>query len=129
MPDRLDYDPYDAKTREDPHPVYRRLRDEAPVYFMEKYEAWAISRFEDIWQLSNDSQRLSNAQGIAPAQLLTRDQAVDAVLPTIDPPEHTALRAAVRGNFLPRKVRDLEVAARSLARGRTSRRRTCLWRS
>ena len=116
MLDRLDYDPYDARTREDPQPIYRRLRDEAPAYFMEKYGAWAISRFEDIWQLSNDSRRLSNARGIAPAQILTRDQGVDAVLPTTDPPEHTALRAAVRGNFLPRKVRELEAQARLIAR-------------
>ena len=116
MPDPLDYDPYHANTREDPHPVYRRLRDEAPVYFMEKYDAWAISRFEDIWQLSNDSRRLSNAQGIAPSQILTKEQPVGPVLPTTDPPEHTALRAAVRGNFLPRKVRELEVEARALAR-------------
>ena len=114
MPDRLHYDPYDAATREDPYPLYRRLRDEAPAYFIEKYGAWAISRFEDIWQLSNDTRRLSNARGIAPAQLLTRDQPVDPVLPTTDPPEHTALRGAVRGNFLPRKVRELEVHARAL---------------
>src|ERR1700737_4863254 len=42
------WDPLDESLKADPHPVWRRLRDEAPVYRNEKYDFWALSRFEDV---------------------------------------------------------------------------------
>ena len=48
------YDPFSAEVMEDPFPVYAKLRAEAPVYKLEKYDAWAISRFEDVWTLSSE---------------------------------------------------------------------------
>ena len=48
----FDYDPFSEAVRNDPHPIYRRLRDEAPLYYMQKYDAWALSRFQDIWDAS-----------------------------------------------------------------------------
>ena len=40
----VEFDPYDWKTHEDPYPVYARLREEAPVYYSEKRDFWALSR-------------------------------------------------------------------------------------
>jgi len=108
------YDPFDAEVRANPLPIYRRLRDEAPVYYMERYDAWAISRFQDIWDLSS-SNELSAARGSAPAQLLTKDQPVSAMINNMDPPDHTVLRAAIRKCFLPKNVRAVEPLARQLA--------------
>ena len=42
------YDPYDFAIDEDPYPVWRRLRDEAPVYYNEKYDFYALSHFDDV---------------------------------------------------------------------------------
>jgi cytochrome P450 len=42
------YDPYDSDIVVDPYPVYARLRDEAPVYYNERYDFWAISRHADV---------------------------------------------------------------------------------
>lgn len=109
----LDYDPFDEAVRTDPHPIYRRLRDEAPAYFMPKYEAWALSRFEDIWDASSDV-AYSAARGTTPAQLLTRDQPVQPMLNLMDPPEHTQLRSVIRGCFLPKKVRAVAPLAADL---------------
>ncbi len=111
----IDYDPFAEAVRRDPHPVYRRLRDEAPAYFMHKYDAWALSRFEDIWNASADTDSFSNARGTTPAQLLTRDQPVTPMLNVLDPPEHTRLRAVIRKCFLPRHVRGLEPVAAEIA--------------
>ncbi len=44
----LVWDPYDVAIDADPYEVYRRLRDEAPVYFNEHYGFYALSRFEDV---------------------------------------------------------------------------------
>ena len=42
------YDPYDAEIDADPYPVWKRLRDEAPLYYNEKYDFFALSRFDDV---------------------------------------------------------------------------------
>ena len=41
------YDQYSVEINADPYPVYRRLRDEAPLYYNEQYNFYAVSRFED----------------------------------------------------------------------------------
>jgi cytochrome P450 len=112
----IDYDPFRADVREDPQPWYRRLRDEAPVYRLPGYDAWALSRFEDIWSCSSDP-AFSAATGTAPAQVLTRDQPVTPMINVMDPPEHTRLRAAIRKCFLPRQLRAVEPELRALFEG------------
>ena len=42
------YDPYDFEIDADPYPVWKRLRDEAPLYRNEKYEFFALSRWDDV---------------------------------------------------------------------------------
>jgi cytochrome P450 len=110
----IDYDPFSEAVRNDPHPYYRRLREEAPAYYMAAYDAWALSRFQDIWDASADAVRYSAARGTTPAQLLTKDQPVAPMLNLMDPPQHTKLRAAIRQCFLPKHVRALEPVARKL---------------
>jgi len=111
----LDYDPFNAAVRQDPLPFYKRLRDDAPVYYMQKYDAWALSRFHDIWEASADD-AYSAARGTTPAQLLTKDQPVTPMLNVMDPSAHTKLRATIRRCFLPKNVRAVEPVARKLVR-------------
>ena len=42
------YDPYDFTIDTDPYPLWRRMRDESPLYYNEKYDFYALSRFEDV---------------------------------------------------------------------------------
>ena len=44
----LSWDPYDVDMVTDPYPVYRRLREEAPLYYNEEYDFYAVSRFDDV---------------------------------------------------------------------------------
>ena len=57
------YDPYDVDIDADPYPVFARLRDEAPLYYNEHYDFYALSRFEDVERRSNDWRRLISAKG------------------------------------------------------------------
>lgn len=107
------YDPFSAEVMEDPYPIYDRLRAEAPVYYLEKYDAWALSRFEDVWNLST-SQALSVANGTTPAQVLTKVQPVTPMLNLMDPPAHTKLRVELRGFFQPRSIGAIEPLARGI---------------
>jgi cytochrome P450 len=111
----MEYDPYSDEVLQDPHPIYRRLRDEAPAYFVEAYDAWALSRFEDVWQVSADSERFSSTRGTLPAQILTREQPVIPILNYVDPPDHTALRGLFQPLFAPRAVSCHEPFVRALA--------------
>jgi cytochrome P450 len=110
----LDYDPFAKDVRENPHAWYARLREEAPAYYMPRYDAWALSRFQDIWDASS-SDAFSAAKGTAPAQLLTKEQPISPMINVMDPPAHTQLRAEIRKCFLPQHVRTLEPTARKLA--------------
>lgn len=104
----VEYNPFSDQVIDDPHPVYKRLRAEAPVYYIEQYDAWALSRFDDIWTASMDEKSYTAAKGTTAAHLLTKVQPVTPMLNLMDPPQHTQLRSQVRGFFTPGSVRKLQ---------------------
>ena len=59
----LYYDPYDVGIDADPYPVFRRLRDEAPLYYNEPYDFYAVSRFEDVERGLRDARRFISGDG------------------------------------------------------------------
>ncbi len=111
----VEYSPFSPEVMTDPHPIYRRLRDEAPAYPLADYDAWALSRFEDIWKALMDTKSYSVAQGTAPPQILTRVQPVTPMIATMDPPDHTRLRGALRPFFAPARAKALEPELRAIA--------------
>ena len=56
------YDPYDVEISADPYPVFRRLRDEAPLYYNETHEFYAVSRADDVERGLSDREHFSNAR-------------------------------------------------------------------
>ena len=56
----LYYDPYDFEIDTDPYPIWKRLREERPLYRNERYDFYALSRFEDVEQCSVDWRRYSS---------------------------------------------------------------------
>ena len=59
----LYYDPYDFEIDKNPHPIWKRLRDERPLYYNKKYEFYALSRFDDVEGCFKDWRRYSSARG------------------------------------------------------------------
>ena len=60
----VEYNPFsDEVVKGDPLPIYKRLRDEAPAYYLEEYDTYALSRFEDIWKASSDMRNLTASFG------------------------------------------------------------------
>jgi cytochrome P450 len=107
------YDPYDYAIDADPHPIWKRMRDEAPVYWNEQYQFWALSRFADVYEASRDIETFSSARGTV---LEIIDHPLMDFAPMIfqDPPYHTLLRSLVSRAFTPRRIASLEARVRAL---------------
>ena len=104
----LYYDPYDYAIDANPYHVWKRLRDEAPVYWNERHGFYALSRFDDVLNglLDNDTYR--SGHGIVLEMI--GDEPYDNIPMMImkDPPDHTRLRKLVSRAFTPRRIGDLE---------------------
>ena len=114
----VEFDPFSAEFFEDPSEVYRRLRDEAPVYFNERYGFYALSRFADVVAAHRDWHGFTSTHGVD-LSTLTRDPAVIRafkMLITMDPPEHDRFRALVSRVFTPRAMAALEPMIREVVR-------------
>jgi len=59
----VEYHPFDETIWDEPFEVYRRLRDEAPAYYLGEFDCWFLSRFEDIWGLATRPKNLSSERG------------------------------------------------------------------
>ena len=57
------YDPYDFEIDSDPYPVWKALRDRQPLYYNERYDFFALSRFDDVRPAILDWQTYSSAKG------------------------------------------------------------------
>jgi cytochrome P450 len=110
------FDPFDYAFHEDPYPVYRRLREEAPVYWNEEHGFWALSRHADVLAGFKDWEHFTNTGGISleVGELSEDSTAVLSIL-AMDPPRHDRIRALVSKGFTPRRVADLEPSIRALA--------------
>jgi cytochrome P450 len=113
LPDELYWDPFDTGIDTAPYDIWRRLRDEAPVYRNERFGFFALSRFDDVDRASRDPATFSSAHGTV-LELMTDEPYPDAPLIFLDPPEHTRLRALVSRAFTPRRVNELEDRIREL---------------
>jgi hypothetical protein len=113
----LVFDPYDYANHEDPYPVYRRLRDEAPLYHNPDLDFWALSRHADVALGFRDTERFSNSHGVSmdPAAWGPHADRTSSFL-AMDPPRHTRLRALVSRGFTPRRVAQMEDRVRALTR-------------
>jgi cytochrome P450 len=114
-PSDVRWDPYDVAIKLDPQPVWRRLRDERPVYYDETYDFWALSRFDDVQAASLDPQTYSSAYGNV-LELMSPEPLNLPYLVMQDPPGQHEQRMLVSRGFTPRRVADLEERIRRLCR-------------
>ena len=112
----VEFDPFSSEFFDDPTEIYRRLRDEAPVYFNEKYGFYALSRFDDVVAAHRDWPGLSSAHGVDLATLSKDPEMVRLarMIIMMDPPEHDRLRKLVSRVFTPRAVSALEPMIREV---------------
>ena len=112
----VQFDPYSEALFTDPFPVYRQLRDTARDLYLEQYDCFFLSRFDDVHNACRNK-NFTHAAGTTPMTLLQGVPAPGRALSSMVPPEHTALRAALNPDFYPAAVRAMEARTRAVVRG------------
>ena len=110
---RLDFDPYDPEWIEDPYPFYRRLRDEEPAFWSEKFDMRVLTRYDDVQAASRDWQTYTSTQGLDLDA--TSDEFLGMDFIGDDPPRHDVIRNMVRQPFSSGAIKTLEPRIRTLA--------------
>jgi cytochrome P450 len=111
-PDGVYYDPYDFEIDENPYPIWKRLRDEQPLYYNEKYDFYALSRYEDVEACSKDWRRYSSAKGTILELIRSGMTLPPGIFIFEDPPVHDLHRGLLTNLFLPRRIAALESKVR-----------------
>lgn len=122
------YDPYSVEAMRDPQSLYPTLREHHPAYYMPDYDAFAITRYADVWNAFMDSTNFSEAEG----QVFSREQMLvhhrgDPPQPELnpkrmflflDPPIHNKFRRALAAPFMKGAVARMGPAITDMVRGR-----------
>ncbi|TAL10018.1 MAG: cytochrome P450 [Chloroflexota bacterium] len=102
------YDPYNVEINADPYPVFRRLREEAPLYYNAQHDFYAVSRFDDVERALLDPKTYISGRGGILELIKANIKMPPGVLIFEDPPVHTVHRSLLSRVFTPRKVAALE---------------------
>ena len=108
-----------ADGRRDPYPLYRQLRQTAPIARSELGPLWFLTRYDDCHQVLRDP-RLGKSASDAPMTLVpraaprTRLKFARRSMLMVNPPDHTRLRGLVSREFTPRRVERLRKSVEAM---------------
>lgn len=111
------YDPFDNDIDDDPYPIWKRMRDEAPLYYNEKYNFYALSRYDDVAPALPNWQTYRSGHGTTADILFSGIEVPPGILLFEDPPLHDLHRKLLSRVFTPRRM----LAVEDLVRGFCSR--------
>jgi cytochrome P450 len=112
----LYYDPFDFEIDDDPYPVWKRLRDSAPLYHNEKYGFYALSRYSDVARELINWDGYRSGRGTIIEVLLSGLKVPPGIVLFEDPPLHDLHRRLLSGVFTPRRMNAIEPLARDFCR-------------
>ena len=104
----LYYDPFDYDIDDDPYPVWKRMRSEAPLYYNEKYNFYALSRWDDVARELPNWQAYRSGRGTTADILFSGIEVPPGILLFEDPPLHDLHRRLLSRVFTPRRMLAVE---------------------
>jgi len=107
------WDPYDVDIDADPYPVYRRLREEAPLYRNDEHDFYALSRFADVQRGLVDHETFISGRGGILELIKAGLEMPPGTLIFEDPPIHTVHRSLLSRVFTPKRMNELEPQIRA----------------
>jgi len=106
------YDPFDFEIDDNPYPVWQRLRDEAPLYHNEKFNFYALSRYEDVSRELPNHQTYRSGRGTTIDVIMSGIEVPPGVILFEDPPLHDLHRRVLSKVFTPRRMEEIEPLTR-----------------
>ena len=106
------YDPYDFEIDSDPYPIFRRLRDERPLYHNDQYDFYALSRFDDVQAASVDWKTYISGKGTILELIKSGIELPPGSIIFEDPPAHDLHRGLLSRVFTPRRMGAIEPQVR-----------------
>jgi cytochrome P450 len=106
------YDPFDIEIDRDPHPLWRRMREEAPLYHNEKYGFYALSRYDEVERGLVDWETYRSGKGSTLEIILAKMEIAPGMILMEDPPIHDVHRGLMSRVFTPKAMNDIEPKVR-----------------
>ena len=106
------YDPYDREILANPYPYFKRLRDEAPLYYNEKYDFYALTRFSDVEAALMNKNTFSNEKGVLLDIIKADVEMPPGTLIHEQDPSHAIHRQVLSRVFTPRAISEIEPKVR-----------------
>jgi cytochrome P450 len=108
----LYYDPFDFEIDDDPYPVWKRMRDEAPLYYNEKFNFYALSRWDDVSRELTNFDTYRSGRGTTMDVIMSDIEMPPGVILFEDPPLHDLHRRVLSKVFTPRRMESIEPLTR-----------------
>jgi cytochrome P450 len=108
----LYYDPFDVDIDDNPYPVWKRMREEAPLYYNEKYNFYALSRYDDVARDLPNWETYRSGRGTTADILFANIEVPPGILLFEDPPLHDLHRRLLSRVFTPRRMLAVESMVR-----------------
>jgi len=91
-----DLDPYDEAVLADPYPHYEILREQGPVVYLKRYDAYALARHDEVRAVLSDSETYCSGAGVGLANFYTEEPwRKPSIILEADPPFHARTRKVV----------------------------------
>lgn len=110
----ISWDPYNPELSRDPYPTYRRMREEAPLYYNEEHDFYALTRYADVEHGLRDKDNMSSGYGDILEFIKAKSRMPDAVFIHQDPPVHSAYRSLMQRIITPKRMLGVEAEIRKL---------------
>ncbi|MDG5772814.1 cytochrome P450 [Mycolicibacterium fortuitum] len=97
------FDPFSEEFFNNPFDMYRRMRQDAPLYYNEDSDFYALTRHEDVAAALKDHEAFSSSRGCDLA-MVQGDEPPQKSIIFMDPPDHRHLRSLLNKAFTPRMI-------------------------
>jgi cytochrome P450 len=101
---KIVFDPFAEEFFNNPFEIYRRMREEAPLYYDENEDFYALTRHEDVAAAFKDFETYSSARGCDLAMVRKGVPMEQKSIIFMDPPEHRHMRSLLNKAFTPRAI-------------------------
>lgn len=102
------WDPFDSELNMNPYPVWKRMREECPLYYNARHDFYALSRYDDVAGGLADHETFISSKGAMLEFIQSNAQMPNGYFIFEDPPIHTMHRGVLASVFTPRKMEALE---------------------